>query len=84
MSYNDMRAELIITMPDGYRLMPTAFQIPYDRTIEQVLDLERRILEIKRIGYETEIASLKRQLDAALARNAKRRWWRPKRQGSDG
>lgn len=74
MGYNDMRADLIVTMPDGYRLTPIMFQIPYDQSIQQILEVERRSLELKRLQYETEIAQLKFQLETALRNNKPKKW----------
>lgn len=73
--YDDMRAELIMTTGDGWRLLPISFTVPVGPALRQVLELGRQQADLERIRFETTIAKLERQLDEAL-KPAPVKWWR--------
>ncbi len=75
--YGDIKAELIMTMPDGYRLTPQSFTIPTSSGFDAAFRLLNQTHELETLKLRTEIAKLERQLDEAL-KPKPLKWWQRK------
>lgn len=56
MAYTDIKAELTLTMPDGWRIPPYLFQIPFETTYQNMLRIQKE-------NYELEIVKLKHKIE---------------------
>jgi hypothetical protein len=80
---DDMRADLILTMADGYRLPPLTFTVPISDAYQSLLQVRSQQFDLAILEIQNRAARQERQLDAALDRELKaqssRSWWRRKK-----
>lgn len=63
MAYDDLRAELIMTTAEGFRLIPITFTIPTPQAYKLLQEELERSYRIRELELQTKIGTLKAEIE---------------------